>query len=71
MIYIKRFLFAIFYALLSIVVAIIIRTIHKLRAGNYLNDYPDATDEEVFQWWLSKRNAKAFFGDLKNQMKLF
>lgn len=51
--------------------AAFIRTIHKLREGNWLNDYPDATDEEVFQWWLSKRNAKAFFGDLKNQMKLF
>jgi phosphoadenosine phosphosulfate reductase len=51
--------------------AAFIRTIHKLREGNFLNDYPDATDEEVFEWWISKRNAKTFFCDLKNQLKLF
>lgn len=49
----------------------VIRTIHRIRSCNYLNDYPDMTDEEVFQWWISKRNLSEFYADLKLQGKLF
>lgn len=44
-----------------------LRTIRKLREyreANGLDDYyKDMTDEDVFQWWLSKRNLKAWKAD--------
>ena len=48
----------------------IIRTIHRLREGNFLNDYKDLTDEEVFEWWKSKINMKQFYAMKKKQYKL-
>ena len=44
-----------------------LRTIRKLREyreANGLDDYyKDMTDEDVFQWWLSKKNLKAWKAD--------
>ena len=48
----------------------IIRTIHRLREGNYMKDYKDLTDEEVFEWWKSKVNMKEFYAMKKKQYKL-
>ena len=48
----------------------ILRVIHRMRMNGYLNSYPDLTDEEVFQWWTSKKNIKNFYSDLKEQTKL-
>lgn len=49
----------------------IIKTIHKLREGGFAHDYPDLTDEEIYEWWVSKRNMKEWYFDLKYQGKLF
>lgn len=48
----------------------IIRTIHRLREGNYMNDYKDLTDEEIFEWWKSKEGIKSFYAAKKLQYKL-
>lgn len=48
----------------------IIRTIHRIREGHFLNDYKDLTDEEVFEWWKSKINMKEFYAMKKKQYKL-
>ena len=47
-----------------------IRTIHRLRLNGYLNDYPDLSDEEVFEWWITKKGAKEFYAMKKLQLKL-
>lgn len=49
----------------------IIKTIHKLREGGFAHDYQDLTDEEIYEWWVSKRNMKEWYYDLKYQGKLF
>lgn len=37
-------------------------TIHGLRAkGLYMTDHPDKTDEEILEWWMSKKNIKEYF----------
>lgn len=48
----------------------IIRTIHRIREGHYLNDYKDLTNEEVFEWWKSKISMKEFYAMKKKQYKL-
>lgn len=48
----------------------IIRTIHRLREGNYMNKYKDLTDEEVFDWWKSKEGIETFYTNKKKQYKL-
>lgn len=48
----------------------IIKTIHKLREGSYVKDYKDLTDEEVFEWWISKKNIAEFYSEKKLQKKL-
>lgn len=44
-----------------------LRTIHKLRecreANNLPDYYKDMTDEDVFQWWLSKKSLEAWKAD--------
>ena len=50
--------------------AAIIRTIHKLREGGYMNGYTDLTDDEIFEWWKSKMNIKEFYSMTKKQYKL-
>lgn len=50
---------------------IIIRTIHRIRLEGHLNDYVDLTDEEVFQWWVSKKSLKEWYADNKLQYSLF
>ena len=49
----------------------IIKTIHKLREMGFANSYQDLTDEEIYEWWISKRNMKEWYADLKYQGKLF
>lgn len=37
-------------------------TIHLLReTSNYATDYKDKTDEELLEWWMSKKNIKEYF----------
>lgn len=50
--------------------AAIVRTINKLRAGSYVKGYEDLTDEEVFEWWISKKNIAEFYSEKKLQKKL-
>lgn len=39
-----------------------LKTIHLLReTSNYASDYKDKTDEEVLEWWMSKKNIKEYF----------
>lgn len=49
----------------------ILRTIHKLREKGYMNNYEWATDNDIYEWWVSKENAKSFFYKLKHQCELF
>ena len=36
----------------------------------YMSNH-NATADEVFDWWCSNKNAKQYFGMLRNQMKMF
>lgn len=51
-----------------------LRTIHKLRDYRKENGLPDyyenMTDEDVFQWWLSKKNLKQWKAENIQQLKL-
>lgn len=39
-----------------------LKTIHQLReTSNYATDYKDKTDEELLEWWMSKKNIKEYF----------
>lgn len=51
--------------------ALILRTIHRLRENGYLNKYSDLTDEEIFEWWISKENMQKWYYGHKVQMQLF
>lgn len=51
--------------------AMLIRTISRLRKNGYMNKYPDLTDEEVFRWWVSKKNIKEWYFENKLQGNLF
>ena len=51
--------------------ALIIRTINKLRSNGYMNNYIDLTDEEVFEWWISKQDIRKWYFENKLQQKLF
>lgn len=48
----------------------VIRTIHRLREMGCMNDYPDLTDEEVFDWWKGQLNIKEYYAMTKWQQKL-
>lgn len=49
----------------------VIRTIHRMKVdGDFMNEYPDLTDEEIFDWWVSKKSIKEFYADLKFQKKI-
>lgn len=50
---------------------LMLRTICKLRANGYMNNYADLTDEEVFEWWISKKNIKQWYFENKVQQYLF
>ena len=50
---------------------LIIRTINKLRSNGYMNNYIDLTDEEVFEWWISKQDIRKWYFENKLQQKLF
>lgn len=52
--------------------AAIIRTIHKIRKGGgcYVNDYPELTDEQVFDWWTGKTGIKKYYAKNYLQQKL-
>lgn len=50
--------------------ALMLRTIAKLRENGYMNQYPDLTDEEVFNWWISKEGIAKWYARYK-QPKLF
>lgn len=51
--------------------ALILRTINRLRANGYMNQYTDLTDEEVFEWWKSKKGIATWYNENKKQGKLF
>lgn len=51
--------------------ALILRTIHRLRENGYMNRYTDLTDEEVFNWWISKLDIKHWYCEHKLQGNLF
>jgi len=36
-----------------------------------MNKYSDLTDEEIFEWWISKENMQKWYYDHKVQMQLF
>lgn len=39
-----------------------LKTIHSLReTSNYCIEYKDKTDEEILEWWMSKKNIKEYF----------
>ena len=39
-----------------------LKTIHLLReTSNYASTYKDKTDEELLEWWMSKKNIKEYF----------
>lgn len=50
---------------------LILRTIHRLRENGYMNKYSDLTDEEVFEWWISKESMEKWYYGHKVQMQLF
>lgn len=52
--------------------AAIIRTIHKIRngGGGYANDYPELTDEQIFDWWTGKTGIKKYYAKNYLQQKL-
>ena len=51
--------------------ALILRTIHRLRENGYMNKYSDLTEEEIFEWWISKENMQKWYYGHKVQMQLF
>ena len=44
---------------------ILLKTIEKIMQKGYMRDFENATPESVFEWWISKGNAKQFFTQLK------
>lgn len=52
--------------------AALIRTIQRLRNNNnlYKKWFPDLTDEEIFDWWISKERILTWYAKNKQQMKL-
>ena len=50
---------------------LILRTIRRLRENGYMNKYSDLTDEEVFEWWISKESMEKWYYGHKVQMQLF
>ena len=50
--------------------AAVIRTIHRLREMGCMNDYPDLSDGEVFDWWKGSLNIKEYYAMTKWQQKL-
>lgn len=51
--------------------AIILRIIRRLRENGYMNYYPDLTDQDIFNWWVSKKGIKKWYFDNKVQGSLF
>lgn len=47
-----------------------IRTIHKIRSSGGLAEFDGMTDEDVFDWWKSKQNGKAWLVNKKCQTKI-
>lgn len=47
------------------------RTIHRMREKGYLNFYPDMTDHDIFEWWLSKLGIRTWYNENKRQGRLF
>lgn len=50
--------------------ALLLRTIKTLRANGYMNNYTDLTDEEVFEWWISKEGIRKWYFE-HTQPRLF
>lgn len=47
-----------------------IRTIHRIRIAGGMTKFEGLTDKDVFEWWKSKQNAKAWLTDKKYQTKI-
>lgn len=48
----------------------LLRTIHQLRLNGYMQNYKELTDEEVYQWWISKQSIRIWYFNNKIQQKL-
>lgn len=48
----------------------LLRTIHRLRLNGYMLNYKELTDEEVFEWWISKLDIRKWYFNNKVQQKL-
>lgn len=44
---------------------ILLKTIERLIENGYLREIKDVTPERAWEWWISKRNAKEFFTQLR------
>lgn len=51
--------------------ALLMRTIKEIRAKGYMSQYPELTDEEVFEWWISKEGIKKWYFKNKLHRNLF
>lgn len=47
------------------------RTIHRMRENGYLSYYPDMSDQDIFEWWLSKLGIRTWYNEHKRQGRLF
>lgn len=50
--------------------ALMMRTIHRLKENGYMAKYPDLTDEEIYNWWISKKGIKQWYSERKTQDEL-
>lgn len=44
---------------------LLIRSIGRILEKGYLKEFQPLTPQQVFEWWISKRNAKMYFSQLK------
>lgn len=50
--------------------ALMLRTIRKLQENGYMNKYSDLSEDEVFEWWISKLGIRTWYYNHK-QPSLF
>lgn len=49
----------------------LMRTIRRLRNNNlYRRQFPDVSDEEIWNWWISKESIETWYKKNKQQLKL-
>lgn len=51
--------------------AAFMRTIRRLRNNNlYKQKFPDVSDEEIWDWWISKESIETWYAKNKRQLRL-